>query len=71
MPRRSEIPSSRRHIWVYDEDWEFLEKMFGEALGTGKAIRNIIHNYVGNLQAREETARERVREEKGAISDES
>jgi hypothetical protein len=56
MSRKTEIPSSRRHIFVYDEDWEFLEKAYGNAsenrMGVGPAIRNIIHVYVGSLKAK-------------------
>lgn len=56
MSRKTENPSSRRHILVYNEDWEFLEKAYGNAsesrLGVGPAIRNIIHAYVNSLKAK-------------------
>lgn len=54
MTRKSDNPSSRRHILVFDDDWEFLERSFGPSsesrLGVGPAIRQIIHIYVGNLR---------------------
>lgn len=59
MTRKSITPSSRRHIWVFDDDWEYLEKKFGPAtesrFGVGPAIRQIIHLYVGNLRAKEQS----------------
>lgn len=57
MTKKNSQPSSRRHIWVFDDDWKYLEKMFGPAsdsrLGVGPTIRQIIHIYVGNLQNKE------------------
>lgn len=46
---------SRRHIQVFDEDWEFLEKHFGmqsrKRIGAGTMCRNIIHVYVKKIRA--------------------
>lgn len=50
--RRSTEPQSRRHIWVFDEDWAYLEKHFGEALGVGPSIRQIVRLYVNQLRAK-------------------
>lgn len=58
MSKKLEAPQSRRHIWVFDEDWEFLERYFGKAsenrTGVGPTIRRIIQIYVGNLRALEQ-----------------
>jgi hypothetical protein len=55
MVRKSEIPQSRHHIMVYDEDWEFLAHAFGpgsaKPIGAGKAIQILIHGYVTRIQA--------------------
>lgn len=61
MSRKSAIPQSRRHILVFDEDWEYLESQYGRPygvtpLGTSAAVRLLIHKYVRKLKAREEEA---------------
>lgn len=57
MSKKSLLPQSRRHIWVYDEDFEYLEKAFGKdtpsRMGVGPMVREIIHTYVKALRARE------------------
>ena len=53
------LPKSRRHIFVYDEDWEFLERHFGpraptsQRIGVGNISAEIIHAKVAELRARE------------------
>ena len=58
MSRRSVLPQGRRHIWVYDEDWEFLTEHFGpdspSKMGVGPSIRNIVHIYVKRLRAKQQ-----------------
>lgn len=59
MPRKSPFPQSRRHVQVYDEDWEYLASVYnpenGSAIrGPGHAIREIIHRQV--LRIRENAA---------------
>lgn len=57
MSKRAERPQSRRHILVFDEDWEYLDKLYGpqglKRIGVGPAIRQIIHAKVKALKARE------------------
>jgi hypothetical protein len=56
MTRRHEKPTSRRHIQIFDEDWEFLEANMGpesaSPLGVGTAIRMIVHAKVQGLRAK-------------------
>lgn len=56
MSRRAKFPQSRRHVFVYDKDWAFLETHYGlqspSKLGPGATIREIVHNYVERLRAR-------------------
>ena len=58
--RKGAQSQSRRHIHIYDEDWEWLLKHFGpespERFGTSKAVRNIIHAFVKASKARQQTA---------------
>lgn len=47
MSRIAELPSSRRHIIIFDEDWELLESLYGprgaKPIGISVAIRAILH----------------------------
>jgi hypothetical protein len=56
MTRRHEKPTSRRHIQIFDEDWEFLLANMGpesaNPLGVGTAIRVIVHAKVQGLRAK-------------------
>lgn len=61
MTRRSLLPQSRRHIFVYDEDWSWLSDNFGilalnprNRVGVSFAIREIIHRRVRELRAQQE-----------------
>lgn len=60
MSKRSLLPQSRRHIFVYDEDWEFLVAVYtastGAISGPSQAIREIIHSQVGKIRAKSEEA---------------
>lgn len=55
MSRKSELPKSRHHIMLYDEDWEFLETNYGKSSGTpvgaSAAISAIVHAKVRQLRA--------------------
>lgn len=55
MTRRSPLPQSRRHIFIYEEDWEFLDLYFGRSgikpIGTSAAIRTILHAFVQRQRA--------------------
>jgi hypothetical protein len=69
VSKRSLFPQSRRHIWVYDKDWAFLDAHFGDQseskMGVGAMVREIVHNYVERLKARQQSA-EDGRATKGA-----
>lgn len=55
--KRFDLPSTPRHILIYDEDWSFLQEKFGpnsaSRYGTGPAIRDYIHKRVLELKAKE------------------
>lgn len=73
MSRKAILPQSRHHILVFDEDWEFLERHFGNQsvsrIGTSSAIRTIIHAKCNGLRALQNNALDRfaqkVKEEEG------
>ena len=50
MSRKTDLPTSRRHVLIYDEDWSFLENHYGNystnRIGAGIAARQIIHRAV-------------------------
>ena len=59
MSRKVRLPQSRRHIWLYDEDWDFLTDWcaaHADLLTPGPAIRESIHARVLFLKARQSTA---------------
>lgn len=76
MSKKSDIPSRARHILVYDEDWEILDKLFGDKspskMGVSAACRAILHKRCKELRAkweskmdeREEEARARMEEQR-------
>lgn len=41
-------PKSRRHVHIYDEDWELLQQLYGAGsanrIGASEAVRKIIHH---------------------------
>lgn len=54
MSKRSILPQTRRHIWLYDEDWEFMLQMWGRdspsRVGVSVAIRELIHRRIGQIK---------------------
>lgn len=66
MSKKSRLPHSPRHIYLYDEDWEFLETRFGptgfKPVGVSRVIKELIHNQVlvwREAENRATTARKR------------
>lgn len=61
MSRKAIRPQRARHIFVYDEDWEFLERWIGQwkgdrrsmPIGVGAAIRDIVHARVTFLRSKQ------------------
>ena len=56
MSKRSTLPQRRRHIFIYDEDWAFLDSVYGQGQakdlgGVGTAIRAVVHAWVERLRA--------------------
>lgn len=73
MSKRSELPQSRRHVFIFDEDWDFLEQNYGASalipsnrIGTSGAIKLILHRHIKLLRARQQEAADQRREHSGA-----
>lgn len=43
-------PATRRHIFLFDEDYEFIKQTYGEYPGISAAIRLIVHERVIRAQ---------------------
>lgn len=58
MSKRSVLPQSRRHLLLYDEDWEFIEQRFCADNGNtpGVLIREMLHRRVMELREKENQA---------------
>lgn len=58
MPRKSIAPQSRRHIWIFDDDWEYIESRFGKlspaGIGTSAAVRRLIQAWVAGMRKKEQ-----------------
>ena len=58
MVRKTDRPTTPRHVLIYDEDWEFLERYFGAGAprhrrtGCGHICREYIHEGVMELRRR-------------------
>ncbi len=54
MPRRSDLPLSKHVLNLYDEDWQYLVRMFGPEghvnSGASEVIRKVIHKFCRRMQ---------------------
>lgn len=67
MSKKSPLPHSRHHVFIYDEDWEFLLTNYGPGsvnfkIGVSGAIKTIVHAYVRKLKAKSAEAFEDIRQ---------
>lgn len=58
MTRKSLLPQSRRHVHIYDEDWQYLASVYNgsgtQAIrGPNQAIREIVHRAVMRIRENE------------------
>lgn len=76
MSRKSILPQTPRHIPLYDEDWEFLQSVYGrnsgaKPVGVSTAIRTIIHAFVKKLRERATQVRDGAPLAEGDVPDEA
>lgn len=75
MSKKSTLPQSRRHILIFDEDWEFLTKIYGPGgahseVGISGAIRAVVHQRVLGIKAKMNGELDRLRDEERATGTE-
>lgn len=52
-------PHSRRHVWIYDEDWDYIQQhTLRVNLAPGTWVREIIHKIVMQLREDRHLTRE-------------
>lgn len=49
---REEEPISRKHIWLYDADVDWVKQHFGKTIGESKAYRMLIRQMRKRIEAR-------------------
>lgn len=69
MSHRARLPQSRRHVIIFDEDWEFLNSVYGAGsqskLGPSAAIREIVH---AKVKAIRDQVNQKLDQTKGAVA---
>jgi len=49
LSKKNLLPASRRHVMMFDEDWEWLEAQYGSnspsKIGVAEAVRIVVHNF--------------------------
>lgn len=68
MVAKSGLKTSRRHVLLNDEDWEWLSQQYGPGgfkshVGVSRAIRTIIHQRVEGMKARAAGIIDQLRDE--------
>ena len=50
MSRREEEPTTRRHVIIYQDDYEQIMSLWGEHPGFSFAVRNIIRQHMRRMR---------------------
>lgn len=53
MPKRTDRPIDRRHIGLYEGQWDRLQHFFGSTIGASHALREIAERTLRRLEAKE------------------
>lgn len=70
------MPQSRRHIILFDEDWDWLVQAYGPGgfkseVGVSNAIRTIIHQRVLGMKAKMNGELDQLRDAQRPTGDDS
>lgn len=76
MSKRSVLPQNRRHILIYDEDWDYLVQNYGPGshgarVGISGAIRAVLHQRVLGMKARANNIADKLRDDQRSTGDDS
>jgi hypothetical protein len=56
VSKKSPLPQTRRHVFLFDEDWAYLLLHYGpdsvNKVGVSETVKSIIHAYVKRMKAR-------------------
>lgn len=61
MSKKSDRPQHPRHVMIYDEDWDYIERNYGRqsgtsAIGSSAVVRALVHKWVQGQRARAQQA---------------
>ena len=42
----------RVHLWLEQDDWDYIMEKFSDNYGASAAVRTIVHSYIKNLKAK-------------------
>ena len=51
---RSREAKTRRHIWIYDDDWEKIGQLYGDNLGHSGAVQSILRAFLKKIESKAE-----------------
>lgn len=51
---RSREAKTRRHIWIFDEDWDKIGQLYGDSLGHSKAVQSILRAFLKKIESKAE-----------------
>lgn len=52
MPKKERAPVTRRHIYLFDSDWDFIMSHFDATVGASTTIREVLHTWVEGVKAK-------------------
>lgn len=50
MPKRESRELVRKHLWLYVEDWNRIETLYGGKVKPSAAVRRIVHHYLNRIE---------------------
>lgn len=57
MPKKERASISRRHIYLFDDDWDFVTQHFDASVGVSTCIREVLHTWVEGVRAKIEAGK--------------
>lgn len=60
MPRREAKPLRRFHAYLYADDYDWLEGIYGQKIGVAKALRQIVAGFRKRVEEKISATREPI-----------